>query len=184
MLMYGLQCAAAIWWSAEANCAQTTHSVWLSHKHKHTYTCTQSFELYTEMILRYNTLALVFLSLIVLYLTQALPGGSEGLGWIYSPWRCQGRKVKVPISGCSRKFMWTRHALLARITFKVFYMKNTHNRCISHVQQGPPPFDLNQAPIFWLVPKAVSQRQQLFNMVSVMMYRVLADSFCDLRKGF
>ena len=182
MLMYGLQCAAAIWWSAEP-IALRPHMVFGCLTHKHTYTCMHSFELCTEIILRYNTVALVFLSLIVLYLTQALPGGSEGLGWIYSPWRCQGRKVKDPISGCSRKFMWTRHAPLARITSKVFYMKNTHNRCISHVQQGPPPFDLNQAPIFWLVPKAVSQRQQLFNMVSVMMYRVLADSFCDLRKG-
>ena len=32
------------------------------------------------MTLRYNTLALVFLSFVVLYLTQASPGGSEGLG--------------------------------------------------------------------------------------------------------
>ena len=39
ILMYGLQSAAAIWWSAEAmaltNCAQTTHSVWLSHTQAH-----------------------------------------------------------------------------------------------------------------------------------------------------
>ena len=44
------------------------HIVFGCHTHKHTYTCMQSFELCTEIILRYNTVALVFLSLKVLHL--------------------------------------------------------------------------------------------------------------------
>ena len=44
------------------------HMVFGCHIHKHTYTYMHSFELCTEIILRYNTVALVFLSLKVLHL--------------------------------------------------------------------------------------------------------------------
>ena len=44
------------------------HMVFGCLTHKHTYTCMHSFELCTEIILRYNTVALVFLSLKVLHL--------------------------------------------------------------------------------------------------------------------
>ena len=46
------------------------------------------------MTLRYNTLALVFLSFVVLYLTQASPGGSEGLGWAEFTLREDAREEK------------------------------------------------------------------------------------------